>query len=225
MGKLNSKRKISMSKINQEQLKQKLAWVRENRKERKFAETLDLQILLRDYNPEKEKRFNSSVVLPNKAKTNIKVCVIGNVNHMDECKAKGIPCIDLDGVKKFNKQPKPIKKWARTFDFILVSDTLNKQVAAQIGKILSSVHKLPLQVPASEKIVDKIQELHYSCRWRMKKVPWLAQGVGVDNLKDEEIRQNVNKSLNFLMSLLPKGWHNIRTVHVKYGMGRPQRIF
>jgi len=141
------------------------------------------------------------------------------------CKAAGIPCMDLDGIKKFNKQGKPVKKWARTFDFLLVSDTLNKQVAAQIGKILSSVHKLPLILAESEKPADKIKELSFSCRWRMKKVPWLAQGVGIDTLKDEEIRQNINKSMNFLISLLPKGWQNIKTVHLKFTMGRVQRIF
>ena len=69
---------------------------------------------------------------------------------MDQCKKAGIPCIDMDGVKKFNKAAKPIKKWARTFDYILVSETMNKQVAAQIGKILSSVHKLPLLLGEKE---------------------------------------------------------------------------
>merc|ERR1711935_268774 len=224
MGKLNSKN-IIMSKINQDALKKSIDWCRENRKERKYVETVDLQIMLRDYNPDKEKRFNSSVVLPNQAKQNVKVCVIGNVKHIDMCKTAGIPCIDLDGIKKFNKQGKPVKKWARTFDFLLVSDTLNKQVAAQIGKILSSVHKLPLILSEGEKPADKIKELLYSCRWRMKKVPWLAQGVGIDTLENESIRQNVNKSMNFLISLLPKGWQNIKTVHLKFTMGRVQRIF
>merc|ERR1712232_217921 len=109
----------------------------------------------------KEKRFNSSVVLPNQAKSVQKVCVIANVSHLDQCKKNGIPCIDMDGVKKFNKQGKPIKKWARTFDFLLVSETLNKQVAAQIGKILSSIHKLPLLLTEGEKPADKIKELTY----------------------------------------------------------------
>merc|ERR1719488_182424 len=174
-----------MSKINQENLKKSFAYIRENRKQRKFVETVDLQILLRDYNPEKEKRFNSAVVLPSPAVSNQKVCVIANVTHMDACKKAGIPCIDMDAVKKFNKQAKPIKKWARAFDFLLVSETMNKQVAAQIGKVLASVHRLPMVLSEGEKPQDKLKELQHSCRWRMKKVPWLAQGVGIDTSKDE----------------------------------------
>merc|ERR1712019_225179 len=117
------------------------------------------QIILRDYNTDKEKRFNSTVVLPHQAKSVQKVCVIANVNHMDQCKKNNIPCIDMDAVKKFNKQGKPIKKWARTFDFLLVSETINKEVAAQMGKILSSVHRLPLLLGEREKVTDKLKEL------------------------------------------------------------------
>merc|ERR1712093_795106 len=214
-----------MSKINQENLKTNIAYIRENRKERKFVECCDLQVMLRDYNPEKEKRFNSAVTLPNQCRAMQKVCVIANVNHLEECKKAGIPCMDLDGVKKFNKQGKPVKKWARTFDALLVSENINKQVAAQIGKILSSVHKLPVMIAESDSVVGKLKEMQYSVRWRIKKVPWLAQGVGIDKVDDEGLRQNINKSLNFLASLLPKGWQNIRTVHIKFSMGKPARIF
>merc|ERR1739849_26192 len=102
--------KISkMSKVNQEKLKQSLAYIRENRKERKFVEACDLQVILRDYNPDKEKRFNSVVVLPNQCRAQQKICVIANVKHLDECKKLGVACIDMDGIKKFNKQGKPVK--------------------------------------------------------------------------------------------------------------------
>merc|ERR1712167_251173 len=224
MGKV-TKTDILMSKINQENLKKSLVYIRENRKARNFVECCDLQVMLRDYNPEKEKRFNSAVVLPHQCRAHQKVCVIGNVNHFDQCKKAGITCIDMEGVKKFNKQAKPIKKWARTFDYILVSESLNKQVAAQMGKILSSVHKLPLMLMDAEKVTDKLKELQMSVRWRIKKVPWLGQGVAVDTLSDDEIRQNINKSLNFLVSMLPKGWQSIKTVHIKFSMGKPSRIF
>jgi large subunit ribosomal protein L10Ae len=36
-----------------------------NHKKREFVETVELQIGLRDYDPEKDKRFNGSIRLPN----------------------------------------------------------------------------------------------------------------------------------------------------------------
>jgi len=43
------------------------------RKARKFTETVELQIGLRDYDPEKDKRFNGSIRLPNVPAPNRKV--------------------------------------------------------------------------------------------------------------------------------------------------------
>ncbi len=48
---------IFFSKINQEFLKKTLAELLATKKERKFVEAVELQIGLRDYDPEKDKRF------------------------------------------------------------------------------------------------------------------------------------------------------------------------
>ena len=52
-----------------------------DRKQRKFRESCDLQIQLRDYDPEKDKRFSGAVRLPNVPHPRISVGVIGNLNH------------------------------------------------------------------------------------------------------------------------------------------------
>jgi len=44
-----------------------------NRKKREFTESVELQIGLRDYDPEKDKRFNGSIRLPNVPAPNRKV--------------------------------------------------------------------------------------------------------------------------------------------------------
>lgn len=60
-----------MSKINSDFLKKTINELLTTRKQRKFIETVELQIGLRDYDP--DKRFNGSVRLPHKAYNNIKV--------------------------------------------------------------------------------------------------------------------------------------------------------
>ena len=46
-----------MSKINSEFMKKTIKEMLETRKKRKFTESVELQIGLRDYDPEKDKRF------------------------------------------------------------------------------------------------------------------------------------------------------------------------
>ena len=60
-----------MSKINSDFLKKTIKDMLEERKQRKFVEAVELQIGIRDYDP--DKRFNGSVRLPHIAHKNVKV--------------------------------------------------------------------------------------------------------------------------------------------------------
>ena len=65
-----------MSKIPADKLKSSISQILNNRKERKFVETIDLQIGLKDYDPNKDKRFQGSVRLPNIPRPKLKVKLV-----------------------------------------------------------------------------------------------------------------------------------------------------
>ena len=60
-----------MSKINTDFLKKSINEMMTTKKQRKFLEAVELQIGLRDYDP--DKRFNGSVRLPHQAHNKVKV--------------------------------------------------------------------------------------------------------------------------------------------------------
>ena len=62
-----------MSKIPADKLKSCINQVLTNKKQRKFVETIDLQIGLKDYDPNKDKRFQGSVRLPNIPRPRLRV--------------------------------------------------------------------------------------------------------------------------------------------------------
>ena len=62
-----------MSKISTDKMKKCIAEALANRKKRGFAETIDLQIGLKDYDPNKDKRFAGTVKLPHIPRPNLKV--------------------------------------------------------------------------------------------------------------------------------------------------------
>ena len=213
-----------MSKLTNTMVREAIQKALEERKKRKFTESIDLQIMFRDYNPEKDKRFNSTTVLSYPCRSNLKICMIGNIGHIEEAKELNIDTANLDDLKKFNREGKLIKKWARRYDVLLVTDTLSRSVTKLIGRYVTSIGKLPVPIGEKESVGDKVEDLMKTIRFRVKKFAWLAQSVGVDTLDVEELRQNVIKSLNFLASLLPKGWQNLKSVHIKTTMGKPQRL-
>jgi large subunit ribosomal protein L10Ae len=62
-----------MSKIPADKLKSCITEMLTSHKARKFIETIDLQIGLKDYDPNKDKRFQGSVRLPNIPRPKLKV--------------------------------------------------------------------------------------------------------------------------------------------------------
>ena len=213
-----------MTKLTNAQINQAIELALAERKTRGFPETIDLQIMLRDFNTDKEKKFNSTVLLNHPVRRQMKICVVGNIGHVDQAKALGIDTQTLDEVNIFAKDAKLVKKWARKYDMILVSDALKLKFIKLVGKQVNSVGQQPSFVLENENIEGKLKELLQTVRFRIKKGPWLATAIACDSLSVDEIRQNVLRAVNFLVSLLPKGWQNIRSLNIKSTMGAPSKL-
>ncbi|CAI9158114.1 unnamed protein product [Rangifer tarandus platyrhynchus] len=80
------------------------------RKCRKFLETVELPISLQNYDPQKDKRFSGTVRLKSTPCPKFSVCVLGDQQHCDEAKAVDIPQMDTEALKKLNKNKKLVKK-------------------------------------------------------------------------------------------------------------------
>ena len=68
-----------------------------------------------------------------------KVCLLGDQQHCDEAKAKGIDFMSADDLKKLNKDKKKVKALAKKYDAFLASDTLIKQIPRLLGPGLNKV--------------------------------------------------------------------------------------
>lgn len=79
-------------------------------KPRKFTETIELQIGLKNYDPQKDKRFSGTVRLPYIPRPGMKVCVLGDVKHCEQAQSIGIDARSVEDLKKLNKNKKLVKK-------------------------------------------------------------------------------------------------------------------
>ncbi len=106
--------------------------------------------MFREFNPEKDKRFNSSTVLSHPCRSKMKVCLIGTMKHIEAAKGADLDCVSTDDLKKFNNEPKLIKKWARKYHVLLVSESLSRNVTKLVGRYVSSIGKLPVPLAEGE---------------------------------------------------------------------------
>jgi large subunit ribosomal protein L10Ae len=214
------------SKITNALVLEAIADMRKGAKERKFKQTVELQVSLKDYDPQKDKRFSGQVRLPNIPRPNLKICLIADQKHADAAKAANldITVVMMDDLTKFNKDKKLIKKWAKKFSLLLATDTLVKKIPTVLGPVLNRIGKFPAPVSHAEHLPSKIDDVRGSVRWQLKKVTNLNVAVANETMSDEEIRQNIVMSLNFLASLLKKQWHNIKAINIKETMGKSVKV-
>ncbi|RCH92597.1 hypothetical protein CU098_002257, partial [Rhizopus stolonifer] len=59
-------------------------------KKRNFTETIELQVGLKNYDPQRDKRFSGTIKLPNIARPRMTVCVLGDAFHCDQAKGAGM---------------------------------------------------------------------------------------------------------------------------------------
>ena len=157
----------------------------------------------------------------------MKICFIADEKHSDESKAAGLTSVDvvnMDFLKKFNKDKKLIKAWAKKYSVLLATDSLVKKIPAVLGPVLNRIGMFPAPVTKNDPIGKKIDDVRGSVKWQLKKVTNLNVAVGHEDMTDENIRQNVVMSLNFLASLLKKQWHNMKSIHIKETMGKSVKL-
>ncbi|KAH9605794.1 hypothetical protein KSS87_008976 [Heliosperma pusillum] len=262
-------------------------------KERKFVQTIELQIGLKNYDPQKDKRFSGSVKLPHVPRPKMKVCMLGDAQHVEEAERIGLEWMDVEALKKLNKNKKMVKKLAKKYHAFLASESVIKQIPRLLGpglnkagncsqkephilvlqdvnyscvtnyllllnvvsivctKVrcltrLSSVSvkvrflshrttsvmkndktlsKFPTLVNHQEPLENKVNETKATIKFQLKKVLCMGVAVGNCGMDEKQIFQNVQMSVNFLVSLLKKNWQNVRCLYLKSTMGRPYRIF
>ncbi|KAE9612376.1 putative ribosomal protein L1 [Lupinus albus] len=261
-----------MSKLQSEALREAISQIITNSKEknRKFTETIELQIGLKNYDPQKDKRFSGSVKLPHIPRPKMKICMLGDAQHVEEypmicCMLQlfywsflfielmknllevmkyynfkftyflcymyttgrkiGLDYMDVEALKKLNKNKKLVKKLAKKYHAFLASEAIIKQIPRLLGPGLNKAGKFPTLVSHQESLESKVNETKAMVKFQLKKV--LCMGVAVGNcaMEEKQIFQNVQLSVNFLVSLLKKNWQNVRCLYVKSTMGSAVRVF
>jgi len=207
----------------EEVIKKVLEYALETKK-RNFVETVELQIMLKNYDPSKDKRFSGTVKLPNVPRPRMKICLIGDAKHMDEANANNVPCKSVEELKKLNKDKKLVKKLAGEFDAFLASSTLIKQIPRILGPGLNKAGKFPQPLSHDESMNDKVSTLKSTIKFQMMKVLTLGCAIGHVEMTEAELVTNAVMAVNFLVSLLKKNWQNIKSLTLKSSMGKPQLL-
>jgi len=217
-----------MSRISKAQLvetAQKILQYSLEEKKRNFEETIEVQIMLKNYDPKKDKRFSGSVALPLIPRPRLRVCLLATEKDFDRGKEAGVDVIAQDELKSWKKNKKKVKKLAKKYHAFLCSASIIRQIPRILGPGLNKRGKFPTSLGATEDVASKVDFLKRSVKFQMKKDTTVHFAAANVSMTDEEIAANILAAINFLTSILKKGWQNIKGVVLKSTMGPPHRIY
>lgn len=100
-----------------------------------------------------------------------------------------------------------------------------KQIPRILGPGLTKAGKFPSPISHNDDLIAKVEEIKASVKFQLKKVLCMGVAVGNVGMSTQELYQNIQLTINFLISLLKKQWQNIKTLYIKSTMGKPVQIF
>jgi large subunit ribosomal protein L10Ae len=85
--------------------------------------------------------------------------------------------------------------------------------------------KFPTPVSHNEDLSAKINEVKSTIKFQLKKVLCMGVAVGNVGMSEDQLISNIMLAINYLVSLLKKGWQNVGSLTIKASMSPPKRLY
>lgn len=201
-----------------EKVLQAIKDLREKSGKRKFPQTFDLIINLKEFDIKRpENKINESAYLPKGRGKEAKVVIFS-----DRIKDADAEVLNASDIEKISKSKSMRKKLARDTDFFLAEANLMPVIGKSFGQMLAPRGKMPKLI--SGDLTESVETLKKSTRIRIKDAPVIQCLIGNENMKDEDVVENIESVIKFLDTKLPKGKVNIGKVLLKLTMSKPVKL-
>jgi len=194
---------------------------------RNFVQSVELILTLQDIDMKSpEGRLQENVELPHPPpnKPN-KVCVIATGElALKAKKANADLVIDKDELEALAGKKKELRKLANEYDFFLAEAPLMPLVGKVMGAFLGPRGKMPIPVPPTGDVESLIKKYRRTVVIRMRNQPVIQCRVGTEDMKEEDLAENIQAVLKIVESKMKRGVKNIKSIHIKTTMGEPVKI-
>ncbi len=200
---------------------------KQNAGKRNFTQSIELILTLKDIDMKSpEGRIQEVIEIPHSPpnKQN-KICVVASGElALKAKKAKVDMIMDRSKFEGLAGKKRELRKIANEYNVFLVEAPLMPLVGKILGPALGPRGKLPIPVPPAADISSLIEKHRRTVRVRMRNQPILQCRVGTEDMKEEEIAENIQAVLRVIEGKLKRGIKNIHNAYIKTSMGKPVQI-
>jgi large subunit ribosomal protein L1 len=211
--------------INNDQLNALIKRARETAPKRKFTQSAELTLVLKDIDVKKGFSLNEIVVLPNPTKKGPSLCVLGGGDMGMRAKRAGVETVmEPDSLDRLGSNKRDARKIVRAHDFFLADASLMSSVGRSLGPFLGPKGKMPTPLPYGAPIESIASRLRSSTRIRSKNQLNMSTKIGDESLTDDQIAANASAVISAVEKKLPQGDKNLRNTIIKFTMGKAVKM-
>ncbi|MGC8645664.1 MAG: 50S ribosomal protein L1 [Thermoplasmata archaeon] len=194
-------------------------------KKRKFEETVDVAVNLKDVDLSNPKnRINEEIILPHGRGKAVKVGVISGNEMASKAKSVADLIISAEELDKLAEDKKGAKKIVNKTDFFIAETALMPRVGKILGGIMGPRGKMPRPIPGNVDPVPIINNLRRTVKARSKEKPVIHVPIGTRDMDIQKLTENAAEVIKRIESKLEKGEDNIRSIYVKTTMGPSVKV-
>jgi len=200
--------------------------VKEKSEKRNFNQSIELILNLKDIDMKSsEGKLQEIIELPYSPAKQNKICVIASGElALKARRANADLVIERAELEGFAGKKRDLRKIANDYDFFIAEAPLMPLVGKVLGPVLGPRGKMPMPVPPTADIASLVEKHRKTVVVRMRTQPILQCRVGSENMKEEEIAENVQAVLRVIEGKLKRGVKNIKRAYIKVSMGKPVSI-
>ncbi len=194
--------------------------------QKKFNQTVDLILDIQEIDMKApEGKIQEVVELPRETGKPNKICVIAQGEFTVKAKnAKADMVIERADLDELAGKKKELRKLANEYDIFIAQAPLMSIVGKVLGPVLGPRGKMPIPVPPNADIETLLAKHRKTVTVRMRSQPIIQVSVGTEQMKDEELVDNMQAVLRVLDGKLKRGLKNVKYAFVKTSMGEPVKI-
>lgn len=189
---------------------------------RRFNQSVDLVIVLKNLDPKaQEAKIRETIVLPKGRGKDLDVCLVADGDMVIKAKEIGgfSRIITSDELKTVDK--KVARKIAESCDWILVKIDLMSLAGRTLGPAIGPRGKILVPVPLNADLSALLNRYRSAVIVRTRDQLQVALPIGTVKMALDDLAENAESALSFIVSKLPSGYENIDKVLVKTTQGVP----
>lgn len=212
--------------VSREEIRDTVAAAVEQAPERRFVESVDLAINLKNVDlADPSNRIDEDIVLPSGTGKDVGICVIAEGELASVAEESGADLVfGEDRLNDLDDDKSEARKIAKKYDFFLAEARLMPNIGRILGPVLGPRGKMPSPVQPTDDLEDMIKRLRGTVNVRSKQNTTFHVAVGKEDMEAADLADNVNAVIRSLLNNLEKRMHNIDSVYVKTTMGPSVRL-